>query len=387
MHSDAHVSYSFDEYARMLAEPVRGSAYLAAVRETVRPGAVVADVGSGPGMLGVYAATLGARRVFLIDPDASVYAGAELARENGVSDRVEVIRAASTDVELPERADVIVSDLRGVMPLHGQHLAAAADMRRRLLAPGGVCIPRRDVVMTALVEDDALYARTVDAWSSIPVPLKRDTFARLLANRWYRTRATGAQLVTEPSLFVTLDYDEPTPSLSATWETTATRDGTAHGLLLWFDMELTRSIGLSNAPTAPPALYGQAFFPFAPAMRLRRGQRVSVELRAVLTGDDYAWSWTATTEGASARHATLLGIPLAGEALAQRTAHFAPHRSTDAQILLAVIERVNGRTSLGELAEMLSERFSARFPTSESALHYVTRLDDLWAREGSPPSA
>jgi protein arginine N-methyltransferase 1 len=381
------VSYSFDEYARMLAEPVRGSAYLAAVRETVCPGAVVADIGSGPGMLGVYAATLGARRVYLIDPDVSVYAGAALARENGVSDRVEVIRAASTEVELPERADVIVSDLRGVMPFHGHHLAAAADMRRRLLAPGGVCIPRRDVVRTALVEDDALYARTVQAWSDVPVPLKRESFARLLANRWYRTRATGEQLLTESSHFVTLDYDLATPPLSAAWETLATRDGSAHGLLLWFDAELTPTIGLSNAPTAPPALYGQAFFPFAPAMRLRRGQRISVELRAVLAGDDYAWSWTATTEDAVARHSTLLGLPLSGEALAQRTAQFAPHHSTDAKILLAVLERVNGRTSLGEIAEMLSERFIARFATPESALQFVTRLDDLWAREEAPPSA
>jgi protein arginine N-methyltransferase 1 len=377
------VSYSFDEYARMLAEPVRGAAYLAAVRETVRPGSVVADIGSGPGMLGVYAATLGARRVFLVDPDVSVYAGAELARENGVGDRVEVIRAPSTEIELPERADVIVSDLRGVTPFHGHHLAAAADVRRRLLAPGGVCIPGRDVVMTALVEDEALYSRTVDAWSSVPVALKRDSFVGLLANRWYRTRATGEQRLPGSSHFVTLDYDLPTPPLSASWEMSATRDGVAHGLLLWFDTELTPAIGLSNAPTAPPALYGQAFFPFAPAMRLRRGQRVSVELRAVLTGDDYAWSWSAATDGASARHSTLLGIPLSTEALAQRTERFSPHRSVDADILLTVIERVNGRTSLGELADVLSKRFSERFPTRESALHYVSRLDDLWAREGS----
>jgi protein arginine N-methyltransferase 1 len=282
---------------------------------------------------------------------------------------------------------VIVSDLRGVTPIHGHHLAAAADMRRRLLAPGGVCIPRRDVVMTALVEDEATYARTVDAWSGVPVPLQRDSFVRLLANRWYRTRSTGEQLLTESSQFVTLDYDQPTPPLSAAWETVATRDGTAHGLLLWFDTELTPTIRVSNAPAAPAALYGQAFFPFAPAMRLRRGQRISIELRAVLTGDDYAWSWTATTDGITARHSTLLGIPLSGEALAQRTTQFAPHRSSDAEILLAVIEQVNGRTSLGELAQRLSERFSARFPTADSALHYVSRLDDLWAREGPSPSA
>ena len=157
-----------EEYARMFADPVRGAAYLSAVRESVRPGMVVADVGAGPGVLGIYAATLGARRVFLVEPDASVNAARALAEENGVADRVEVIRASSTEIELPERADVIVSDLRGVTPFHGRHLQAAADMRRRLLAPGGVCIPRRDRVYAALVEDDTLYARNADKPMRLP---------------------------------------------------------------------------------------------------------------------------------------------------------------------------------------------------------------------------
>ena len=375
------MSYSFDEYAKMLIDPVRGSAYTAAIRESVRHGAVVADIGAGPGVLGVYAATLGARRVFLIDPDASVYAGAELARENGVGDRVEVIRAPSTEVELPELADVIVSDLRGVMPFHGHHLIAAADMRRRLLAPDGVCIPRRDVVSTALVQDDALHARTVGAWSGLPIALAHDSFTRLLANRWYRTRATEDQLITSASHFVTLDYDLPTPALGARWETVATRDGIAHGVLLWFDADLTATIGFSNAPSAPAALYGQAFFPFSPPIELRRGERLVIDMHAVLSGDDYAWSWTATDDdGRSVRHSTLHGIALHGDALAHRAEHFVPRRSADAEVIHAVLDGVNGRASLGDLAQLLSRRFGSRFPTPESALHYVSQLEGYWAR-------
>jgi type I protein arginine methyltransferase len=375
------MSYSFQEYARMLGDPVRSPAYLAAIRETVRPGSVVADIGAGPGALGVYAATLGARRVFLVEPDASVYAATELAAENGVADRVEIIRAPSTEIELPERADVIVSDLRGVMPFHAHHLTAASDMRRRLLAPGGVCIPRRDTVMTALVEDATLLGNTVGAWSGLHGTLAHESFARKMANGWYRARATEAQLLTAPTTFVTLDYDLPTPALTRRWEATATRDGTAHGLLVWFDAELTKTIAFSNSPCAPPALYGQAFFPFAPAMPLRRDERVVLELRGIASGDDYAWSWSITRDdGQSARHSTLLGIPLHPEVLARRASGFVPRRSADAELLLAVIEATDGHTSLGELASGLHERFGERFPTPESALSYLSGLEDLWER-------
>jgi SAM-dependent methyltransferase len=373
------MSYSFDEYARMLADPVRGAAYLAAVRDTVRPGSVVADIGAGPGVLGVYAATLGARRVFLVEPDASVYAGAALAAENGVADRVELIRMPSTEIDLPERADVIVSDLRGVMPFHGHHLAAAADMRHRLLAPGGVCIPRRDTVWTALLEDGALHDRTVGAWSALPPALAHTSFARLLANRWHRTRATEAQLLSEPAPFVTLDYELAAPVLSRRWNAFASRDGTAHGLLLWFDAELTPSIAFSNSPAAPPALYGQAFFPFSPAIELRRDQRLVMELRGVLSGDDYAWIWTATDEnGQCVRQSTLHRIPMNPDALARRAEQFVPRRSADAEVLLALIAATDGTLSFGALASVLHERFAERFPTRESALYYLSRLDDLW---------
>lgn len=374
------MSYTMEEYARMLADPVRAPAYLAAVRESVRPGMVVADVGAGPGVLGIYAATLGARRVFLVEPHASVNAARALALENGVADRVEVIRAPSTAIELPERADVIVSDLRGVTPFHGRHLDAAADMRRRLLGPGGVCIPRRDRVFAALVEDDALYARTAGAWAALPTTLVHDSLDALMANGWFRARTTGAQLLSEPAPFVTLDYDCPAPPLQASWEMRATRDGIAHGLALWFDSDLTDGIALSNAPTAPPALYGQAFFPLRPTFVLRRGDRLCVELRAVLAGDDYAWTWSARDDaGRAARHSTLQSLPLDPTALALRSERRAPHRSLDGEILRTLLDAADGRATFGHLAARLHQQFGERFPTAQSALDYVTSLDELWS--------
>jgi type I protein arginine methyltransferase len=375
------MSYTMEEYARMLVDPVRGAKYFAAVRRSVKPDMVVADIGAGPGVLGIYAATLGARRVFLVEPDASVNAAYALAEENGVADRVEVIRATSTTIELPERADVIVSDLRGVTPFHGHHLEAASDMRRRLLTPGGVCIPRRDVVYSALVEDDAMYARTVDAWSGVPHTVAHESLTALSANGWYRTRATADQLISDPTHFVTLDYDCPTPPLHARWEATATRDGTAHGLLLWFDTALVPGIELSNSPNAPLALYGQAFFPFSPAFTLRRGDRLQIELRAVLAGDDYAWSWMADDDaGHAARHTTLRSLPIDPATLAERSDLFAPRRSEEGEIIAALLAAADGTRTFGQLATLLRTRFPERFPTEQSAHDYAARLDDLWAR-------
>ena len=67
----------------------------------------------------------------------------EIAAANNCSDRIEFVQAMSTDVTLPERADVIVSDIGGMLPWFQKHIPAIADARRRFLAPGGVLIPQR----------------------------------------------------------------------------------------------------------------------------------------------------------------------------------------------------------------------------------------------------
>ena len=66
------------------------------------------------------------------------------ARDNGFADRIVVLQQRSTEVTLPERADVIVSDLRGVLPPYATHFADILDARRRLLAPAGRLLPMRD---------------------------------------------------------------------------------------------------------------------------------------------------------------------------------------------------------------------------------------------------
>ena len=46
----------------------------------------------------------------------------EVAAANGYAERIQFIQDRAEDVKLPERADVIVSDLRGALPFLGVHL-------------------------------------------------------------------------------------------------------------------------------------------------------------------------------------------------------------------------------------------------------------------------
>ncbi|MEZ5577323.1 MAG: hypothetical protein R3F44_17535 [Candidatus Competibacteraceae bacterium] len=75
-----------------------------------------------------------------------------------------------------------------------------------------------------------------------------------------------------------------------------------HGLLLWFDAELTIDIGFSNAPGQPELIYGQAFFP-RERVALTEGDLISVALKSDLVDGDYLWRWNTRIVGQVKRRA------------------------------------------------------------------------------------
>src|SRR6266705_105451 len=135
--------YSLGAYGSMIADCVRVDAYTEALRKTVRRGSIVTEIGTGPGVFAVLACQLGAERVFAIEPANIIQVAREVAAANGCACRIEFFEGLSYRVTLPARADVILSDLRGILPLFERHIPAIADARRRFLAPGGTMIPRR----------------------------------------------------------------------------------------------------------------------------------------------------------------------------------------------------------------------------------------------------
>ncbi len=281
--------YSLLGYRQMAADRVRMGAYARALGRAVRPGCTVLDIGAGTGIASILAARLGAARVFAVEPDRAIHLARENARANGYADRIEFFQAVSTGLELPARADVIVSDLRGVLPLHQQHLPAIVDARERLLAPGGVLIPQRDTLWAAVAEAPEVYER----YAPLTVEgVRLDAARRVTSNLWTRVHLAPEALLGAPVRWAEIDYRTVAdPNLRGTLAFTAGRDGVAHGLALWFDAELLDGIGYSGAPGAPALMYGHGFFPFPDPVPLRAGDAVRATLAATLVNGDYQWSW------------------------------------------------------------------------------------------------
>jgi Ribosomal protein L11 methyltransferase (PrmA) len=129
------------EHARMLHDDRRTGDYLAALVAAVRPGDVVLDIGTGSGVLSVAAARAGARRVYAVEATDIASVAERVFEVNGVQDRVTLLTGWSRQIELPEKADLLVAEIIGNEPLEEEILETTLDARRRLLKPRARLIP------------------------------------------------------------------------------------------------------------------------------------------------------------------------------------------------------------------------------------------------------
>src|ERR1041384_4974659 len=285
--------YSLHFYGQMIADAQRMEAYAAALRATVRTDSVVMDLGCGAGVFAVLACKLGARSVYAVEPENIIGLAREIAAVNGVAERIEFFDKLSTKITLPEPATIIISDLRGVLPWFEQHIPSIIDARTRLLARGGVLIPRRDILWAALVEAPSQYADLIGPWQENKFGLDLSAGRRLITNNWRKTHIEPEQFLAQPVCWTTIDYYEvESPDIHARVSWQPARSGTAHGVAVWFDSELVDGIRLSNHPAAPKMIYGTGFFPFSRPVEVKEGQRIELRLAADLVQAGYVWRST-----------------------------------------------------------------------------------------------
>jgi protein arginine N-methyltransferase 1 len=378
--------YSLCDYASMIADRVRTDAYARTLQQVIRPGCVCLDIGTGTGFFAVLACRLGARKVVAVEPNDAIHTARQVAAANGVADRITFIQDLSTRIGLDEQADVIVSDLRGVLPMHGPHLPSLIDARRRLLAPGGTLIPRSDTLYAAVVEAPELYAQAVPLGEEAVHGVDMGPVRPQLVNSWRKARLQPGHLLAAPRPWASLDYttlEGANVRGEATW--TAERAGTGHGLLLWFDAALVEGVGYSNAPGQPEVIYGQGFFPWVHPVPLAAGDLIEVTLLANLTGSDYVWLWASLVRAdgpgglvkADFHQSTFFGASLDAGQLRKRAAEHRADLNEDGRIDRFILEHMDAATPAGDIAHKVRERFGRHFPTWQDAL---TRVGDVAER-------
>jgi len=106
----------YDEkvYELMRDDKARTQAYADAIAAAV-VGKVVLDLGTGAlALLAIFAARSGAKKVYAIEVNQAAYlAACEVVRTAGFEETITVLQGYSTEVELPEKVEVLVHEIIG----------------------------------------------------------------------------------------------------------------------------------------------------------------------------------------------------------------------------------------------------------------------------------
>ena len=374
--------YTIAGYQEMVDDAVRMNAYAAALQRAVQPGSVVVDIGAGTGILSLLACRFGAARVYAIEPDDAIHVARENAAVNGLAERIEWIQDLSTNVRLTEKADVVVSDLRGILPLLGKHIPSIVHARRNFLAEAGRLIPERDVLWMALVE---LRDEDSVVWAPGQFGVRLEAGRKYVANSMRKVRARPEQLVTAPASCGALDYRTiESAAFSGGIESAVTRDGCASGVVVWFDTQLLDDIGFSNAPDQPRAIYGSMYFPLAQVVEVSAGDRATLHLQAMPTDTDYIWQWdteirSATGPKAELHQSSFFGQPISAARLRKRADGFVPALNLQGSIDARILEGLRHGKPLGDIARGIAAEYPEKFATWEAALAHVGDLAERYS--------
>jgi len=386
--------YNLSDYGSMIADQIRMAPYAQALKETVKPDSVVLDIGAAAGIHALLACQYGARKVYAIEPNDAVHLAQQMAQANGYGDRIEFIQNISTRVTLPEPVDIIVSDLRGVLPLFGYHIPSLADARQRLLAPDGILIPKRDTLWVAPVEAPNAYADFVNPWDH-PFDLDMEAAKQIVLNTWNDNNTDSIKaknLLAPPQVWTVLDYttiENPDVGCSDINQQ-ATRDGIVHGLLIWFDAEIADGIGFSNGPQEKKAaeVYGRGFFPLLHPVPVAKGDTFNLAIHVDLIDGQYIWRWETqiSEQGdpnaikANFKQSTFDSASLNVKQLQKRVPDFQPALSEDGQIDQFILSKMNGRSSLEKIARQVHKRYRSHFKTEQESLSHVCNLSQQYSR-------
>ncbi|RAH45114.1 protein arginine methyltransferase RmtB [Aspergillus brunneoviolaceus CBS 621.78] len=169
--ADYFVSYSYNGiHESMLKDTVRTEAYRDFIYENkhVFKDKVVLDVGCGTGILSMFCAKAGARKVISVDNSNIIDRAKEIIYENGFGDIITCIRGKIEEVTLPvPQVDIIVSEWMGYGLLFEAMFDSVIYARDRYLAPGGLMAPSHATLRIAPFADSEFISSHITFWKSV----------------------------------------------------------------------------------------------------------------------------------------------------------------------------------------------------------------------------
>jgi len=255
------LDYYFDSYSQvgihydMLTDKTRTMCYMNAIVKSPElfRDRVVMDIGCGTGILSMFAASVGSKKVVAIEMASIINMAKRIVADNGFGEKIEFCRGKIEEITLPvEKVDIIVSEWMGYLLLFEGMFDSVIYARDKYLKEGGMLFPNKEIIYAAGFENyrygeqindyysykGANYEEFVDVLYTMPDVSLVDPKSIMT------TQVNIKEFDLEKVSVVDLDF-------VSQFTLKATKHGYIHGLVLWFDSLFTHGHSVVNLSTSP----------------------------------------------------------------------------------------------------------------------------------------
>ena len=262
-------SYStFYIHEEMIKDKIRTGSYKKAIENNkiIFKDKIVLDIGSGTGILSIFAAKAGAKHVYGIEyADIADYSK-EIIKQNNLSDKITIIQSKVEEAILPvDKVDIIISEWMGYFLLYESMLDTLLFARDKWLKKDGYLLPDKAQIYLAGIQDTLYKYNKIDSWDNVYgfnfSVLKNPALAEPIIDNFPNNNIISNSCKIFDIDLYTVKVEDL--DFSAGYEIIFNKDDTFNGFVTWFDVEFDKipnKITLSTSPYEPSTHWKQVMF-------------------------------------------------------------------------------------------------------------------------------
>jgi len=275
----------FGIHEEMLKDEVRMRAYRNSIcnNKHLIKDKIVLDVGCGTGIMSLFAAQCGAKKVYGIDYSDIVYQAQQIVKDNKLEHVVTLIKGKVEEVELPvDKVDVIISEWMGYCLLYESMLPTVLHARDKWLKPDGVILPDRAILNLVAIEDAEYKEDKINFWESVQ-GFDMRCIKKIAIQEPLVDVVDPKQVITTTARLISIDINTvKTEELSfkVPFRVVATRDDYCHAFVAYFDIEFGKCHKKIFFSTGPPSQYThwkQTVFYLNDILSIKKGEEIRGE--------------------------------------------------------------------------------------------------------------
>jgi len=247
---------------------------------------VVLDVGCGTGIMSMFAARAGAKKVFGVDYSDIVFKAQQIVKDNHLDDVVTLIKGKMEEVELPgvEKGgvDIIISEWMGYCLLYESMLNTVLVARDKWLKKGGIILPDLAFLNIVGIEDGEYKEEKIHFWDNVQ-GFDMSCITEVALQEPLVDVVDPKQIMTSAARLTAIDINTVTVEqleFKAPFRVVAIRDDFLHAFVAYFDIEFARchkKIFFSTGPGAQYTHWKQTVFYLRDVLSIKKGEEIRGE--------------------------------------------------------------------------------------------------------------